>query len=195
MDDGQSARGLSWASDFSDGPGFEWMSLRAPLGDAVSFTEAGLELTATDATVEGLGTPAYLARRIKHRDAEMSLSVDATTLPESGKAGLVVFQNATHWMSLTAREGNDGSIELMLEQANGGEGEIIASATLPETQVGDSLIFLADMSGADIQFSYLSNGEAQTMGPQLDARGLSTQTAGGFIGAVYGPYVEGDPAP
>ena len=193
--DGHSARGLSWQSDFSDGLGFEWMSLRDPLGEAAQFTESGLRLTATDSTVEDLGTPAYLARRIKHRDAEMSLSVDAKTLPESGKAGLMVFQNATHWMSLTARASEGGAVELLLEQANGGEGEIVASLSVSELDDASPLIFTADMAGPDIQFAFQSNGETQTVGPVLDARGLSTQTAGGFIGAVYGPYMENDAAP
>jgi alpha-N-arabinofuranosidase len=136
--------------------------------------------------VEGLDTlrnPAFLARRQQHTVFEASTALRIPV--EAGtEAGIAAFQNETHWYFLGVRRKGKG-IELFLEK-NGGEGKhVVATSVLPAS---DSLKLKIAGNGADYSFGFDAGNGWQWLKQNEDGTLLSTDVAGGFIGAVIGPH-------
>jgi alpha-N-arabinofuranosidase len=75
-------------------------------------------------------------------------------------------------------------LTVFLERLNGKEPELVASATVAETKQ-----LKLRLTGADkiLSFSYATGAENwKTLVPDADATVITTQAAGGFVGALVG---------
>ncbi len=183
---------FSWRDDFKEKTlSSAWIMLRTPPQDPwwkIRTEGDGISLTPRTELLSGSGNPSYLARRVQH--AQFTTSTQLEVPKESGvSAGLAVFQNETHHYFLAVRREGTGA-SIYLESLNGGAAKILASAPIP----ADSKIKLR-ITGHDAKCSFeyaTATSGWKTLANDLDATLLTTDVAGGFVGATTGPHVRID---
>jgi alpha-N-arabinofuranosidase len=160
----------------------------ARLGDALTIRGAadfatevpeGLVLTSTGSSVTQHEHPAALAYRLRHHDAVVSATFGA--VDDGAVTGLLL------------RQSSDFSIRLELADARArvirrrnGSDEVLDE--WPATAVGGEISagLSAQLSAHGVRFAV---GDHWSCNTPIDV--LSTEVAGGFVGTVWGPYVEG----
>lgn len=176
---------FTWRDEF-DQPalGLGWVMLRQPHDSWWSLqSSAGqLSLQPRKERLSGLGNPTFLARRLQHARFEASTAL-AVPAANGVSAGLVAFQNETHHYYFGLRRTAEGN-EVFLERLSGGAPETVARRQVEDTAQIELKIVGRD---ATCSFSYTTrSGEWQTLVAEADAKVLTTQAAGGFVGAMIG---------
>jgi xylan 1,4-beta-xylosidase len=175
------ARSLSPAWLYVRIPEAPWTDLNAKPG--------ALTIHPRAEALDSLRSPTFLARRQQH------LSFDASTaleLPPAGRlaAGIAAFQNESYWYFLGARRTTNG-LQVFLERRAGASTEIRATAALPASA---PLKLKVSANGPTYSFLYEApDGGWQALRANEDGTLLSTDVAGGFVGAVVGPYARIEP--
>ncbi|MDH5822532.1 glycoside hydrolase family 43 protein [Luteimonas sp. RD2P54] len=199
---------FTWRDEF-DGPALDgaWRFVRVPKQDWADL-RAQPGWLAIQPLAEGLDTlrnPAFLARRQQHLAFEASTALRLPAEPGT-EAGLAAFQNERHWYFVGVRRGADAA-EVFLERSAGGAREVVATAALapganaPSTGSGRNPASNDAGAAAMATVTLRITGDAGAYGFAFDAgegwqwlaRGqdgtvLSTETAGGFVGATVGPH-------
>ncbi len=173
-----------------------WIMLRAPKETWWSLDDGALRLTPRADSLAGKGNPSFLARRIQHARFEAETAV---ALPADAcvSAGLVAFQNETHYYFLGVRRTADGA-EIFLERANGKSPETIATAKIPAAPRLD-LRLTADETRITFAYARLDRQAPspwQTLLKDAETLPITVQAAGGglhFTGAVVGPFARLEP--
>jgi xylan 1,4-beta-xylosidase len=178
---------FTWRDDFDgDELSPQWIMLREPAETWWGLnSDAGrLELRPRQDRLSGNGNPSYLARRVQHARFSASLVVAPPESP-GVSAGLAVFQNErNHYFLAARREGDQLRIEL--ERARGRRSEIEAAATVP---LADAVELRVKSEDAVIAFSYVDVDDKEVaLVADADAKILTTEVAGGFVGATIGPH-------
>jgi xylan 1,4-beta-xylosidase len=184
---------FTWHDDFSaEELSSLWLMLRTPKETWWALDGGFLRLTPRAELLSGKGNPSFFARRVQHArfDATTSLAVPADT---GVSAGLVAFQNETHYYYLGIRRTADG-LSVFLECANGKAPELLASAEISEAPnlqlriVGEEKL---------VSFAYAAApGSWQTLISGADVMPITVQAAGGglhFTGAVLGLHARIEP--
>ncbi|HTU13452.1 MAG TPA: glycoside hydrolase family 43 protein [Allosphingosinicella sp.] len=168
-----------------------WLMVRNPRGDWLSVRHGMLGLTARPVPLGGMGNPSFVARRQQHRDAQVTTIVRFENAGPEDEAGLAAFQNDEHFYSIGI--GRDGPRRVLRLRRRAGPGD-------PQAGV---VIAAAPWSGPDrtplrlrivtdshsYRFLYAGpSGDWRQLGAPQDGTILSTRTAGGFVGAVFGMY-------
>jgi alpha-N-arabinofuranosidase len=182
---------FTWRDDFdTDALSPQWIMLREPRETWWKLDSAAgkLELTPRTDRLAGRGNPSYLARRVQH--ASFSASVVVAAPSKSGvSAGLAVFQNERHHYFLAVRRDGD-KLRIDLERTNRERTDIMNSVTLPISEFVEMRFQAED---GTCSFAYgATGGEMKTLVSDADAKMLTTEVAGGFVGATVGPYVQLD---
>jgi alpha-N-arabinofuranosidase len=193
---------FSWRDEFNDKElGLPWMFLRNPREQWWSLTaKPGSLLIAprdvrlnsvTRKDTDANGNPSFLAYRQQHHDfsARTIIALNPAALADS-EAGLAALQNDTNYLFLGVRikGGNAQSIFLEMHTEKSTGPEIVTTAPLP---AGVREIELRmEGAGREYAFSYRigSSSHWQILTDKVDGSILSTHRAGGFVGAVLGPY-------
>jgi alpha-N-arabinofuranosidase len=160
-------------------PKQQWFDLRAQAG--------ALSIKALPVRLQDQSNPAYLGRRQQHTSFDASTQL---TVPETGvAAGLVAFQNEKYWFFLGIRRTNAGT-ELFLEQNAGKEPQVLATQT---TTASAQVKLRISGDAGDYGFFFDVDGKGwRPLREHQDGSILSTDVAGGFIGATMGPYVRSE---
>lgn len=159
-----------------------WVSLRGPLGERARTRadgSAGLRLIGGGSLARSTGTPSFLGRRI--RDRSFASEAEITRLDPDAAAGLALVQNERHLVTALLTPVGDGSVFSLRSRC--GDRELVhthrdVGAATRITFVVDALTLVVLVDGTEVA--------------QLGIEFLSTETAGGFIGVLVGPYVESD---
>ena len=178
---------FTWRDEF-DAPQLQpgWMMVRVPKQPWYDFTARPGQLT-IQPLAEGLDTlknPAFLARRQQHLRFDASIALD---VPQAGTAaGIAAFQSEQYWYFLGVRRAGEGA-ELFVEK-RGGEApaRVVASRAIA---AGDALKLR--ISGDEGAYSFAFDADGNGWQPLLendDGTILSTDVAGGFVGATLGPF-------
>ena len=184
---------FTWRDEF-DAPQLQlgWMSVRVPRQPWFDFTARPGQLT-IQPLAEGLDTlknPAFLARRQQHLRFDASIALD---VPQAGTAaGIAAFQSEQYWYFLGVRRAGEGA-ELFVEK-RGGEApaRVVASRAIA---AGDALKLR--ISGDEGAYSFAFDADGNGWQPLLendDGTILSTDVAGGFVGATLGPFARDERA-
>ncbi len=170
----------------------EWLFLRTPHErwyDLIS-RKGFLALKARKETCSGAMNPSFLGRRQQHVRGAASTAMDFAPKAENEKAGLLIFQNETHFYFLCrSLTGQGPVVQLYRSTDTAGSGthmELLASRLL--AGAGKTLRLKIEARGDTYAFEYASGGEWQTLRDGVDARFLSTKVAGGFVGCMYALY-------
>ena len=159
----------------------KWFDLRRVAG--------ALSIDPQVARLGDTATPSFLARRQQHLvfDATTALRVPGAT---GIAAGLAAFQNESHWYFLGTRRTEHG-VGIFLEKQSKAGLETIATATLPNVA---QLKLRISGDARAYTFSYEAGDGWRMLKERDDGSILSTEVAGGFVGATVGPYAREEPA-
>jgi alpha-N-arabinofuranosidase len=176
---------------------FHWMMLRNPRERWYDLAGGRLTLRARPVGLGDNANPSFLARRQQHIHAAASTLMRYAPLRESDEAGIAAFQNDDFWYFLALAVDNGREV-LKLERRSGpgdpASGITLASIPSPVAR-GAPLWLRIEARGAVYRFSYATReGEWRTLFDHAEGTILSTRTAGGFVGAVFGlhAYSPGD---
>ena len=176
---------FAWREDF-DGPELnaEWLQvLTSPVEWHVLDAAAGeIRLQALPVLLSEKTQPAFLARRQQHRAFAASTRL---AMPDDTavSAGIAAFQGSDFHYYLGVRR-VDGGCQLELEQVR--EGRRSSLATIDSSDCGSHIELGLQQHGARLDFHYDLHGQRQWLARGVDATLLSTQVAGGFVGATVG---------
>ena len=149
-----------------------------------------LKLTPRADALSGRGNPSFLARRVQHARFTASTALEVPSEP-GVSAGLAVFQGERyHYFAGVRRETN--SVTVFLEcYKGGGNPEVVRSVGLAAAK---NVKLRVTSNDASCAFDYAGeNGPWETLAADLDATLLTTDVAGGFVGATVGPFARMEP--
>ena len=115
-------------------------------------------------------------------------------LPAPGvAAGLAAFQGDTHWYFLGVRRAGDGAEVFLEKKAGEGEPQVVARQAIA---AADALTLHVDGNQGTYGFGFdAGDGQGvQWLVRDADGTILSTDVAGGFVGATLGPHARLEPA-
>ncbi len=182
---------FTWRDDF-DSPtvGPEWLFVRMPREPWTDLRSrpGWLLIQPLRASLETLENPAFLARRQQHLAFDASTSMELPA--EAGvAAGLAAFQNEKFWYFLGVRHTPDGP-ELFLEKKGGQDTAVIARMALKPR---NAIQLRVSADGGRYSFYYDEDRAGwKPLKENDDGSILSTDIAGGFVGAVVGPYARAE---
>jgi xylan 1,4-beta-xylosidase len=180
---------FQWRDDFT-GPrlDFAWNLLRTAAQVPYSFKSGGgLSLQARPVSLADVVQPAFLGRRQQHLTYSASTRLELP-LQTGMIAGITAFQSElAHYFLGVENTGND-RYQLLLEHADQHKPTAVLGKTL-QLEGGHVDLKIDGDKGA-ISFYYRREGDNQwrVFAENLDAKPLSTQRAGGFVGSYLGVH-------
>jgi xylan 1,4-beta-xylosidase len=174
-----------------------WTFLRTPHEQWYDLTsrKGSLGLKLRPETCSGNMNPTFLGQRQQHLSGSASMALDFSPKSENEKAGLLVFQNETHFYFL-CKSREDDQPALQLYKSDDKEVQLIASQPLNEEQQHAMLFLKVDAFGDQYAFSYTFNTRHWLLlKDSVDATFLSTRVAGGFVGCMYALYATSSGTP
>ena len=180
---------FSVREEFDRPLGPHWMTPRNPRERWHETSGGALLIRARGAGLGETGNPSFLARRQQHLNSAASTVVRFAPRADGEEAGIAVFQSDEYWYFLAlARE--NGRDVLKLERRAGpsdpAAGITLASIPAPAAP-GAPLALRIEARGPVYHFSYaVREGEWRPLFRNAEGSILSTRTAGGFVGAVFG---------
>ena len=179
---------FTWRDEFDTVElGKGWMTPRVP---KTQWYDGGsrpgwLAITPLPERLDTLVNPAFYARRQQHQVFEASTAME---LPAPGvAAGLAAFQGDTHWYFLGARRDGNQGMEVFLEKKAGGEVEVVARQPAAAAQLL-TLHVEGEQGRYGFGFDAGDGKGVQWLVRDADGTVLSTDVAGGFVGATIGPH-------
>ncbi|RYE01709.1 MAG: glycoside hydrolase family 43 protein [Sphingomonadales bacterium] len=175
-----------------------WMMMRNPREQWYALKDGALELTARRQGLGDNANPSFLARRQQHMNATASTIVRFTPAKDGDRAGLVVLQNDDYWFFFGIKQ-VAGKAQLVIERRNGPKDP---AAGIPIATGEASGFMPAPGAALPLRISVRANSYAFDYGVPigdagmvawtplglLKTDGLTTRTAGGFVGSVFGPF-------
>lgn len=154
---------------------------------SLSDNKGKLSIQLLPATVSQKVNPAFVGFRQSHMNGSASTSLTFTAQQEKEKAGLVMFQNEQHFYYLCKSIKNNQPVVQLYRTSKTTEMELLAEAILPNNKKEVEL--KVSSSGSFYHFYYATQkGKWKFLQEKVDAKLLSTETAGGFVGTVIGMY-------
>lgn len=177
---------FTWRDEFDrDALDLAWIQIRTPKQQwfDLKTKKGALTIDALPVKLDELTNPSFLARRQQHTSFEASTALD---VPGAGvAAGLAAFQNEKYWFFLGVRRSGD-ALEVFLEKDAGHGATVVATTRLA---VVPALELRITGNAGDYSFSYDADGKGwRALREHEDGTILSTDVAGGFVGAIVGPY-------
>lgn len=171
-----------------------WIFLRTPHKKwySLSSNPGQLTINLKPETCSGKLNPAFIARRQQHSEGYGETSMIFSPKNQNEKAGLIIFQDETHFYFLCKSIDGDGEV-IQLYKSNAdtlaNNMELIAAHMLDEEFSGKKIILKIKTSGKDYSFYYGPDKEhLKLLKDNIDAAYLSIRNAWGFVGNVYALY-------
>jgi len=187
---------FTWRDDFDDTSfDLSWKSLRGPWDEwaGINHQQETLVLIAKPETLSTKATPAFLARKQQHNRFIARTKLETPKIPGMS-TGIAAFQNEGHYYYFGVRAKEDASaIEFFLERAEDGKISTIAESELSDTS--EWLIIGIEGNYDKLSFFYLNaEKERISLADDVDAKILSSQVAGGFVGVHLGLHARLSPS-
>ena len=156
--------------------------------DETSFSlskQKGLTLKLKPETIMEKGNPSFIGKRQQHLFSTTDVSLTFDPKSENEKAGLVIFQDEKHFYFLCrSKVGSQNMIQLF-KSSESPTMELLAQAPV----TSKSLKLKIQSEGDKYSFHYAPKGNKFiVLKSDVESKFLSTKTAGGFIGCIYGMY-------
>ena len=160
-------------------------------------SEGKLEMTPSATTLKEKKTPSFIAQRITGWTFKAETAVEFTPGSANDFAGIVCFQNYDYFVQFGKTLDETGNPILLLEVFVNGVLNEKASCLIPENRINEKVYLRVEaVTPTEYVFGYSfknDNNSWTEIGKPVDARILSTKTAGGFTGAVVGIYATSAP--
>jgi xylan 1,4-beta-xylosidase len=170
----------------------QWLYVRTPVSNWVDLAQrpGWLTVHALHVGLDSLQNMSFLARRQQHQTYDASTELEARAYPGQVSAGLVAFQNQNYWYFLGIRQRAQG-LEVFLEKRAGKETQTVATAQV--TGGVERIKLRISAHAGDYSFYFDAGGTCwMPLKEHQDGSILSTDVAGGFVGAMVGPYARAD---
>ncbi|MDR3459768.1 MAG: glycoside hydrolase family 43 protein [Verrucomicrobiae bacterium] len=166
-----------------------WIMLRAPKQTWWKLEAGKLKITPLNEQLSGRGNPSFLARRVQHANFTTATALAIPGGPDVS-AGLAVFQGEQYNYFAGVRRATNG-VDIFIERNKGNSGqEVVKCVHLPDAK---NIKFCVTANGAMCAFEYAADNCAwKILAANLDATMLTTDIAGGFVGATVGPFARAD---
>jgi alpha-N-arabinofuranosidase len=169
-----------------------WEMLRTPHERWYDLTSApgSLTIRARSEELSGRGQPSFLGRRQQHGTATASVAMRYMPAKEGDRAGIVAFQNESHYYFLgVGREGAAPVLELRRRAWRGEAGDSLV-ASVPVALSPTAPVYL-EIRARDDKYDFLyatAPGAWNALVMGADGTILSTKVAGGFVGTMFGMF-------
>ena len=147
--------------------------------------QKGLSLKLKPETIMEKGNPSFIGKRQQHLYSTTDVLLTFDPKSENEKAGLVIFQDEKHFYYLCrSKVGTQHMIQLFKST------ETSTMELLAQTPITAKSVKLRIQSEGDkYSFHYATKGNKfNVLKSDVEGKFLSTKTAGGFIGCIYGMY-------
>ncbi len=171
--------------DFNDPKlALHWATLRTAAAGLWSLAERPgmLRLKGSAATLEEIGTPAFVGRRQEHLHARAATLLDFIPTAEGQGAGLVLRQNEANHYLLRVTGAPQRRVELVLRI--GGQSVLLKTLSLAPGPVA----LQVQAAPESYTFSVSQGGSAPQVLGNVPTQPLSSERAGGFTGVFMGLY-------
>ncbi len=168
---------------------FDWNFIRTPKEKWYNINNGVLSIKARPTSIDEVGNPSFIGRRLQHAKAEFSTSVSLKMENYKRKqkemeAGIVAFQNEEFYYKMVVQKVNS-KYHLIVASAN----EEFSRTELTAFYPGQKIYLKMQILKDKFICSYsLDETKWLELGGVLDGKHLSTKTAGGYIGAYLGLY-------
>ncbi|HEV2867064.1 MAG TPA: glycoside hydrolase family 43 protein [Allosphingosinicella sp.] len=166
-----------------------WLMLRNPRERWYALRNGALQIEARPVRLGANANPSFLARRQQHMHAQAETLVRFRPQRDGDRAGLAAFQNDDFWYFIGLASEGGRPVVTLARRAGPNEpadGLQVASAPLA-LEDGRPLYLRIVADAGTYRFYYAERpGAWRQLGPGQDGTILSTKTAGGFVGAVFG---------
>jgi alpha-N-arabinofuranosidase len=179
--------------------GHEWLMLRTPLQLPYSLTatKGFLDLKCLPITSLERKTPAAVLRRIQHHKFEVVTSVSFQPKTEKEAAGIIIFRDEPYQYQLLISKKNAVTtlslikvIPQEVEKQKKAVSTVLATSAPLKNISALKLKVVSD--GPTFSFYYSENNKWMQIGDKVDAKHLTTEVTGGFIGTTIGMYATGN---
>ncbi len=164
--------------------GMQWIGVRTPKANFWRLDRGDLVLRGGAALGDQKGVPAFLGRRQQHHVATVSTTVAFAPPKDGDRAGLAAMQSdqSNLFFGVTRIAGKP---QVALYTRDKGDETLVAAAPVdPRRPVRLTI----RANGGTMAFDYGTGSARRTLKGDLDARFLSTNRSGGFVGTVIGPF-------
>jgi len=173
-----------------------WLTLRMPVNEkdtAFSFAKDtnALRLFTKSATMREKKHPAFAGRRIRHKNWIFSVNMKFSPKAKNETAGIILLESEDFQYRFETCLNSSGSLVHRVIKAEGKEDEIIAEENcLPSAT---QYVLAVQCEEMKIAFFYGEDQYSLKLATDgLDAKILSTEYAGGFVGALAGVFASGN---
>jgi xylan 1,4-beta-xylosidase len=174
----------------------DWMSLRTPGGSKwydLQRRQGFLALRVRPESCAEKVNPSFLGHRQQHLQGSASTALVFSAAAENEKAGLLVFQNETHFYFLCQSLAGQETVVQLYKSAGKEQSaeqmELMGSQKVEARQGNPELYLKIAAEGNVYSFLYTTDRvNWQVLKDNVDATFLSTRVAGGFVGCVYALY-------
>lgn len=164
-----------------------WAFIRTPREKWYDLSD-GLKIKARTDHINGLGNPSFIGRRLQHMYASASTKMIYDPKEVGNEAGLVAFQNKDYYYFLGLMKNPEGETIVQVEYSAGPKSRVITRKSLPINKKGEVYLKI-EARGDKLDFYYaLKEGSWTKLYWDGDAKILSTESAGGFVGSFIGMY-------
>ncbi|WP_139902715.1 glycoside hydrolase family 43 protein [Clostridium thermarum] len=166
--------------------GLVWNTIQTPKVEFYSLTQKPgyLSLKLSPYPITGLEAPSFVGRRQQHINFAAFTAMEFEPQSEGEEAGLVLYQNRRFNFRFTYILNNGKKLVKLVKCSNGLE------ETLAEKEPSSAKLYLKiEANGQAYSFSFGETCDDYTvLADSVDGRILSTDVAGGFVGAYIGLY-------
>lgn len=158
--------------------------------DSTSFSlskKSGLTMKLKPETIMETGNPSFIGKRQQHLYCTAETELDFSPKSEKEKAGLTIFQDESHFYFIgKSVENGKPVIQLYKSGADKKSMELLSQIPITDGSKPVKLRIVAE--GSSYSFYFSKGISWQLLKDKIDARFLSTEIAGGFIGCLFGMY-------
>jgi xylan 1,4-beta-xylosidase len=135
-----------------------------------------------------LGNPAFVAKRQQHLYSSAETEVSFAAKADNEKAGITIFQDEGHFYYLCKSSSNDKPVIQLFKSNPENKSMDLIMEVLAATSA-EKVLLRIDSEGEYYSFyCAFKPNDWIPLKEKVDAKFLSTEVAGGFIGCVYGLY-------
>ena len=165
---------------------YSWNLLRSPKEEIYSLVKhpGYLRLKLCANAITGLGDVSFIGRRQQHMSFMSCTVMDFTPNQDNEEAGIVLYQNNDFNFRFTYTKRNGQNV-LCLKKCTKGVVETLAQKSIST----DRIYLRVEAEGQEYNFYYGETAATEiSLINKVDGRILSTDIAGGFVGAYIGLY-------
>lgn len=172
----------------------QWLFVRTPKSPWWTLADGHLRLKPRADSLGKGGQPSFVGRRLMHMNARWTTRLVFQPATKGQEAGLMAVQNDTHFYMFGLGLDESGKAALAVRKRSG-PGDPDAGVTLASAPVSlrpqQPVYLQMVIEKSKISFRYsLDMKNFHSVIENADSSNLTTHSAGGFTGAVIGPYAQ-----